>query len=59
MIKKLFLLWDRHTIGFCRVLFVMLIPAAIHRTFGMALCYFLILMWLILKTGYEKKWGEE
>lgn len=59
MIKKIFLLWDRHTIGFCRVLFILLIPAAMWRALGNALCYFLLMMWLITKTGYEKKWEVE
>lgn len=59
MIKKIFLLWDRHTTGFCRVLFALLVPAAIWRSFGIILCYVLLLLWLIIKTGYEKKWGAE
>ena len=57
--KKLFLLWDRHTAGFCRVLLALMIPAAIWRTFADVLCVFLLIMWLITKTGYEQKWSEE
>lgn len=58
MLKKIFLLWDRHTTGFVRVLFALTIPAAIWRTFGLILCCCILILWLIVKTGYEKKWGE-
>lgn len=56
--KKLFLLWDKHTIGCCRVMFLLLFPSAIFRTFAQVYCCFLLLMWLILKTGYEEKWKD-
>ena len=59
MIKKIFLLWDNHTIGFVRVLFFLLIPAAICKTFAFLLCNGLLLLWLIVKTGYEKEWGNK
>lgn len=58
MCKKIFLLWDRHTTGFVRVLTALLIPAAIWRTIALLLCYALLMLWLIVHTGYSKKWGE-
>lgn len=56
MIKKIFLLWDNHTIGFCRVLFALMFltpfSSVVYSLYGSSL----LLLWLILKTGYEKKW---
>ena len=57
--KKMFLLWDKHTTGCCRALFALIIPAAIFETFWSVYCCFLLVMWLILKTGYEKKWSDQ
>lgn len=57
--KKLFRLWHKHTIGCCRVLFALLIVAAVWDEFTNIYCPFLLIMWLILKTGYEKKWEDE
>lgn len=56
--KKLFKLWDEHTVGFCRVLFIATIGAAFSRVFADILCCFLLIMWLITKTGYEQKWSD-
>ena len=57
MIKKIFLLWDRHTVGFCRVLFIATICVGFSRVYADILCCLLLIMWLIIKTGYEKKWN--
>lgn len=57
--EKMFRLWNRHTIGCCRGLFVLLFPATISETYGTVYCCFLLLMWMILKTGYEKGWDKE
>ena len=59
MIKKLFYLWHNHTIGCVRVLMILLIPTAISNTFGFVYSCFLLIWWLIVNTGYEKKWHKE
>lgn len=59
MAEKIFSLWDNHTTGFCRVLLALLIPSAIWKTFGVIMLYTLLMLWLIIKTGYENKWGDE
>lgn len=56
--KKLFKLWDEHTTCFVRVLFVLTIGAAFSRVFANVLCCLLLIMWLIIKTGYEQKWND-
>ena len=58
IIKKLFLLWTRHTTGFCRVLFLLMFPAAFLEYFSSVFSCFLLILWLILKTGYEEKWDK-
>lgn len=57
--KKIFYLWHDHTIGCCRALSALIIPVVISDTYSKICCCFLLLMWLILKTGYEKKWDKE
>ena len=57
--KRLFKLWDEHTTGFCRALFIAMIGAAFSRTFADILCVFILIMWLIVKTGYEQKWNDQ
>lgn len=59
MIKRIFKLWDNHTIGFVRVLFLLLLPSAVSDCYGTCYCCVLLLLWLIVKTGYEKKWDKE
>lgn len=59
MIKKIFRLWDKHTTACCRVMFVLLIPSVIIEVFSRIYCVLLLMMWLILKTGYEKKWDKD
>lgn len=58
MLKKIFLLWDNHTTAFVRVLLVCMIPATIWEIFRMPFCFALFLLWLIVKTGYEKNWSD-
>lgn len=58
-IKWLFLLWDNHTTGFCRVLFALMLPSVVWQTFTQIYSIFLLILWLIIKTGYENKWKEE
>ena len=59
MIKKIFKLWNDHTTGFMRVLAILLIPAAMFREFGWLYSYCLLILWLIVHTGYSKKWDKE
>lgn len=56
--KTLFKLWDEHTTGFCRILFIATIGTVFSRVFADVLCCLLLIMWLILKTGYEQKWND-
>ena len=59
MVKKIFSLWNNHTTGFCRVLMVLLIPAAIFPEFWQIYCDCLLVLWLIVHTGYSKGWHKE
>ena len=59
MVKKVFKLWHDHTTGFVRVLFLLSIPAVIFQEFRWPYSYCLLILWLIVHTGYSKKWEEE
>ena len=54
--KKIFLLWHNHTIGFCRVLWLLVIPSVFIKELATLYVLCLMIFWLIVKTGYEKKW---
>lgn len=56
--RKLFDLWDKHTIACSRVLFLLMIPTAMSDEYGTIYCELLLILCLIVKTGYEKKWNE-
>lgn len=56
--KKLFKLWDEHTAGFCRVLFIAMIGAVFSKSYADTLCVFILILWLIVKTGYEQGWNK-
>lgn len=58
MIRKLFKLWDQHTIGFCRVLVTLIFPVALFRPFAEVYSCLLLLMWLVVHTGYSKGWDK-
>lgn len=58
-VRKLFDLWDKHTPAFCRVLFLLMIPTAMSDEYGTIYCELLLILWLIVRTGYEKKWDKE
>ena len=58
LVKKLFLLWDRHTIGCCRALFGLLIPAAVWPSFALIYCNFCLVVLIIIKAGYESNWRD-
>ena len=57
--RKLFDLWDKHTIACSRVLFLLVLPTSLSDKYGTIYCELLLILWLIVKTGYEKKWNEE
>jgi hypothetical protein len=56
--KRIFNLWHNHTIGCCRVLSILLLGAVISETFAQVYACSLLIMWLILKTGYEQGWQD-
>ena len=58
MTRKIFDLWDKHTTGFCRVLMALMIPAAVFRQFAGVYACILLLLWLVVQTGYSKGWDK-
>lgn len=58
MIRKIFNLWDRHTTGCCRVLLVLTIPCAIFDQMAGVYACILLILWLIIHTGYKKGWDK-
>ena len=58
IIKRLFLLWDKHTIGFIRVLLFLALPVAFWKLYAVLYFVSLLILRLIVKAGYEKKWDE-
>lgn len=58
MTRKIFDLWDKHTKGFCRVLTALMLPAAVFDRFAGVYACLLLLLWLIVHTGYSKGWDK-
>jgi hypothetical protein len=56
--RKIFLLWDRHTTGFIRVLFALSILSAFSPTFALLYVQALLILSMITTTGYTKKWDK-
>lgn len=58
MICKLFRLWHEHTVGFVRAITVLIIPACIIEELGTLYCCGLIILDMIVRTGYAQKWED-
>lgn len=58
-IKKIFHLWDKHTVGCWRVLLLLLFLTPFSRTYETLYDSTVLLLWLVIKTGYAKGWNKE
>lgn len=59
MVKKLYLLWYNHPVGFCRVMTALIIPACFSTGYGFAYCNALLVVSLIINAGLTQHWEEE
>lgn len=54
--KIIFKSWDKHTEMWCRIVFILMIPAALNRMFATICIIFGFILLSIIRTGYEKYW---
>ena len=54
--KIIFKSWDKHTEMWCRIAFILMIPAALNRMFAKRCIIFGFILLAIIRTGYEKYW---